>query len=150
MTMRAIGWPLATMLERADAAEAIGLNRRASALLDASESDHSNGGAPGDRSGPVAVVHVGEKVVAPLDLLEPFGLRLLADKLLVNPGEAQEVFFHSLAGVARARLGPKNEGPIAGLRQEQLARGLLEQTLLQRVRLRQALRSAALRAISAL
>ncbi len=88
-------------------------------------------------TGPVTVIEVGEKVVPLLDLAEPFAVEGLAGKLLVKAGEAQEMLPHPLAGVAGAGFGSQQKGPIAGLRQQQLARGLLERALLNGVRPRE-------------
>src|ERR1035437_3513262 len=75
---------------------------------------------------PVAVIHIREDIVPPLDLLEPFRLELALSELLVNPREAQHMVFHALAGILRTCARAENEGPIAGLGKEQFARGLFE------------------------
>src|ERR1035441_9584742 len=80
---------------------------------------------------PISAIHIREEVVSPLDLLQPFRIGLGSGELLVNPGEAQQMLLHTLARIVGAGSRPQDEWPVAGLGEQQLARGLLEHALLQ-------------------
>src|ERR1051325_6259738 len=83
---------------------------------------------------PVAVVDVGKGVVHRLDPSEPLLVHAGGRQLLMQGDEAQQMILDALAGVIGTGAGAQDERPIAGLRQEQLARGLFEGTQGQFVR----------------
>src|SRR5438046_4373244 len=84
------------------------------------------------RSSPIAVVHVGKDVVQPFDSPEPLFVHAGRGELFVQGDEAKQVVFDTAAGVVGTRAGAEYERPIAGLGEQQFARGLLERALRQR------------------
>src|SRR6266567_8998820 len=79
---------------------------------------------PGIR--PVPLIHVGEEVVPRLNLGEPGSVHLFLGELFVQGQETEQVVLHPSAGVIRAGAGAQDERPIAGLSEQQFARGLFE------------------------
>src|SRR5512137_35537 len=91
------------------------------------------------RSGRVeAVVDAGEDVVLPLDVGDEGLVQPASLEILVEPGEAQHVLVHPARGVGDRGAGGHDEGPVARLREQQLARGLVEGAPFQALRVRAA------------
>src|ERR1043166_5743421 len=75
---------------------------------------------------PIAIVDIGENIIEFLDSREPGFVDLSCRQLFVQGDEAKQVSLDALARVLGACAGAKNEWPIAGLGQEQLASGLFQ------------------------
>jgi len=59
-------------------------------------------------------------------IAEPLGVDPSRGQLAVEAAEARQVRFYAIAGVLHRRAGLHDEGPVARLRQEELARALVE------------------------
>src|SRR5438874_9609892 len=81
---------------------------------------------------PIAPIDVRKNVVEPFDSFEPGLIDFAGGELSVKGKEAKQVSFDALPGVFRAGASPQDERPIAGLGEEQLARGLFEGAFLER------------------
>src|SRR5215813_1283859 len=73
-----------------------------------------------------AVVQLREDVVLRFEVREPALRHPTCLEFLVETGEAQDVFIHSLGGVRNGRPGAHDERPVARLHEHELARGLIE------------------------
>ena len=77
-------------------------------------------------SSPILPINIREQVVAGFDFAEPVFIDPGEGKLLVQGDEAEQMVFDAPAGVFGAGFGPENEGPVAGLGEEQFAGGLAQ------------------------
>src|SRR5262245_10171606 len=67
-----------------------------------------------------SVVHVGEDVVAPLDVRQPALVHAGAPHILIELVELQDVLVDAAGGVGHRRPRLHDEGPVTGLGQHQL------------------------------
>ena len=82
----------------------------------------------------VFTIDIGEDIVAPLAVAEEVAVDVVGVDLVVEAVEAQDVVLGALDGVVHHGAGLHDEGPVAGLREEQFAGGLLERALGDAVR----------------
>ena len=90
-----------------------------------------------------AVVDVREDVVLGLDVGEPRFVDALAEQPLVDRGETLDVLVGAPFGVGHHRARGHDEGPVAALRQQQLAGCLVEGAGGRPLRVAEAVRQAA-------
>src|SRR5262249_2643533 len=83
------------------------------------------------RLGPIMIIDIGKDVVHGFDLGQPPSVDAGRGELLVQGDEAQEVILDASAGVIGTGAGAKDEGPVAGLGEQQFAAGLFEGTFLE-------------------
>src|SRR5215472_13362193 len=79
-----------------------------------------------------AVIDVGEQIVPPLDAVEPRLIDFVALDGLVEVIEVDDVQARAFLGVLDHGPRLEDEGPVAGLCQQQLAGGLVESATAQR------------------
>lgn len=72
------------------------------------------------------IVDLLEDGIFPFEFGDPLGFEAVFNDLLIDAVEARDVVTRAFFGVFDARVCRDNEGPVGGLREEQLAGGLIE------------------------